>query len=331
MNLVCQSCERCPAIVTETAHDGAVPYSLCKACHTRLLAYSLRPLEWFNLAKRHGPAEALLHDDFYDRDGRATQPELELDRALLPAPSLAMVSHDAETLLDFSITRAPFLVDEADVQQAWRRLPAEQSVDTLLRRYADNHNREVRASILEVAAILGAPAARLVRQAWQTWAEDGPLWSLVHASAACLPFREGFALAVNAWEAVPDKARRNDFLALAYFRSPELLDWIERHAGEPVSDAWGALAARSGFSWHKAADWLNRGRPLNLIAIDALLEIAAPQTHFLKSVQPGLAGPADGQAMAAALRQAAENDPVPRVRRRIDVLLATLPDLFKLQ
>jgi hypothetical protein len=331
MNLVCQSCERCPATVTEPAHDGAEPYSLCKECHARLLAYSLRPLEWFNLAKRYGPAEALLYDDFYDRDGRATQPELEVDWALLPAPSLGMVSHDAETLLDFSIARGLFLADEADVQQAWKRLPAEQAVDTLLRRHADSHNSEVRASILEVAAILGAPAAGLVRQAWQTWTEDGTFWSLVHASAACLPFREGFALTVNAWEAVPDKARRNDFLALAYFRSPEVLDWIERHAGEPVTDTWGALAARSGFSWNKAEDWLNRGRPLNLIAIDALLEIAVPQTHLLKSVHPELVGPADGQAMAVALRQAAENDPVPRVRQRIDALLARLPDMFKPQ
>src|SRR5258707_12116757 len=35
------------------------------------------PLEWFNLAAKHGWRKYLLHDDFYDQDGTADVPKIE--------------------------------------------------------------------------------------------------------------------------------------------------------------------------------------------------------------------------------------------------------------
>ena len=48
--------------------------------------------EWYNLVIIHSPYKYYLHDDFYEEDGEATQPELEMDEhKLTPAPTLEEV------------------------------------------------------------------------------------------------------------------------------------------------------------------------------------------------------------------------------------------------
>ncbi len=37
--------------VVEPSDDPDQPYKLCNQCYKRLLKYSLRPVEWYNLAK----------------------------------------------------------------------------------------------------------------------------------------------------------------------------------------------------------------------------------------------------------------------------------------
>jgi hypothetical protein len=66
MSQPCQACETAVAEIVETCDDEHEPYHVCASCHGRLLARALRPLEWYNLAKRHGWFTYLLHDDFYD-------------------------------------------------------------------------------------------------------------------------------------------------------------------------------------------------------------------------------------------------------------------------
>lgn len=50
----CQSCRVTEAEVIESCDDEKYPYTLCKPCHQRLLERSLRPLEYLNLAAKHG-------------------------------------------------------------------------------------------------------------------------------------------------------------------------------------------------------------------------------------------------------------------------------------
>src|SRR5580692_1306653 len=102
----CQACESAPAEVVEPCDDAVEPYRVCAACHRRLRARALRPLEWYNLAKRHGWYPYLLHDDFYEQDGVASQPGEVVERPdAFPVPTLDAVSHAPAVLLDFSITR----------------------------------------------------------------------------------------------------------------------------------------------------------------------------------------------------------------------------------
>jgi hypothetical protein len=329
MTLSCQACEARPATVEEPADAPSEPYWVCQACHGRLTTRALRPLEWFNLAKRHGWTRFLLHDDFYDEDGTATQPEEGVEHPVrFPAPSLIDASTTADSLLDYSITR--WRLDGELVEQ-WTCLPQGEVLVALDRRFHASHNAAVRAVVLEIASIAGDPAATLVRHAWGQYPDDVPYWPLVQASAACLPFEEGLARAQSALAAMPDRLRRECFPALAHFRSPRVLTWIEAHAAEPTVESWGRLAAASAFDWHTAKQWLGAGRPLNLIAIDALLAIAEPRTPFLQRLRPSLGAAPSEMDLRQALEAAAVEDPVPRVRQRIGALLSKASALVQLR
>lgn len=325
MSVLCQACERIPSSVVEAADEPSEPYLVCQACHERLLSRSLRPIEWFNLAKRHSWQRFLLHDDFYDEDGMASQPDEEVQEPeRFPMPSLDEVCGGADSLLDYSITR--WLLDEK-VVKCWTSLQMDEVCLALNRRFGTTRNAAVRSVILEVAAIAGGPAADLVLQAWREYPDGVPFWSLLQASAACLSFEDGFARAEQALADMPEKARRDSFSALSNFKSPRALQWIESNAAEPLTEVWGRLAAASSFSWPKAQEWLGSGRPLNLIAIDALLAIADPRTPFLRSLQPKLDAPPDEREFRLVLGAAVVADPVPRVEQRVHSLLSKWSEL----
>jgi hypothetical protein len=325
MSVLCQACERLPSSVAESADEPSEPYLVCHACHARLLSRSLRPLEWFNLAKRHSWQRFLLHDDFYDDDGTASQPDDEvLKSELFPMPSLDEVSSEAESLLDYSITQ--WRIDDK-VVECWKIIPTNDVCVALNRRFGATCNAAIRSVVLEVAAIAGHPAADLVRQAWSQYPDRIQFWSLVQASAACLPFEDAFARAEQALANMPEKVRRDSLCALSHFKSSRVLQWIEKNAAEPSTEAWGRLAAASLFSWQKAQEWLGSGRPLNLIAIDALLAIAEPRSPFLRSLRPKLDSPPDEHEFRLVLAVAVVADPVPRVQQRVASLLSKWPAL----
>lgn len=325
MSPLCQACERRPSSVVEPADAPAEPYFVCQGCHGRLVARSLRPLEWFNLAKRHGWSRFLLHDDFYNDDGTASQPDEAVEAPeSLPAPTLKEAGVAPASLLDYTVTRWHI---EDELIEKWKSLPMGEVLSVLNGRFAATRNAAVRSVVLEVCSLVGPAAAELVRQAWHEYPEGVAYWSLVQETAACLPFEDGFARAERALADMPEKAMRESFSALAHFRSAHLLSWIEANACEPTTEAWGRLAAASAFSWGTAKAWIGAGRPLNLIAIDALLAIADPRTPFLRALQLSLGGPTDEGEMRQVLEAAMAADPVPRVKQRVGSLLSKLPAL----
>lgn len=321
MNQRCEACELAEVSIVEPCDDPEDPYRLCAACHRRLQARALRPLEWFNLAKRHGWCRYLLHDDFYDDDGTAAQPELEVDNAEeFPAPILASVREDSEKLLDYSITRWHL---EADVVAAWKQEDPQSVLSTASARFASNSNIEIRARVLSICACaVGHIGADFVRRAWDEYPERVALTSLANASAACLPHAEGVERVTAALARLKGREKLDQVFCLSYFRSPDALAWIEQNIFEPITESWGYLAAASKIDWSCAERWLGRGRPLSLVAIDALLAIARPRTPFLRETKPKLEGPPTFSRLQEVLLAYREHDPVPRVQQRIDALLA---------
>jgi len=321
MNGLCQSCRRETAEVSEPCDNKDAPYLVCRGCHARLLSRSLRPGEWFNLAATYGWWQYLLHDDFYDDDGTASQPEDVVEAAeLLPCPTLSQVSNDCERLLDYTTTRWRI---EDELAAAWCQLPPADVQRVVVQRFVGAPNSGVRSACLDVLAIaLKSSAGDFVAEVWQRHKDLVDISSLFRATAACMPVDQGFPLATTMVESLDGRERRNAMVALSYFQSPRALQWIEQHAAEPTTEDWGNLAAASCLSWSEVRSWLAHGRPLSLIAIDALRAIADPRTPLLRATSPALLTPPPQDDFLRALAAYEEQDPVPRVRQRIEFLRA---------
>jgi hypothetical protein len=111
-------------------------------------------------------------------------------------------------------------------------------------------------------------------------------------------------------------------LLLHAFGTPRALDWIERSALEDVGPDWGYLAAVSGFGWPRAERWLRRGRPLSLIALDALRNMEGKsESPIVEEANPKLCEPPPFDRAAQVLRAYAARDPVPRVERAVESVL----------
>jgi hypothetical protein len=329
MHQPCEACGRAEGRVVEPCDDARDPYRVCDACHRRLHARSLRPLEWFNLAKRHGWHQFLLHDDFYDEDGTATQPETRVNGARgFPAPTLAVVRQDCERLLDYSLTRWHL---DPEVVAAWAEHDRRAVLPTLAGRFAGTAKDEIRARVLSIcASAVREIGADFVRRAWEEYPGAVALIPLAEASAACLPHDEGFARVTTALAGFDGHEKRDRMFALSYFRSPDALAWIEQNVFEPIMETWGYLAAASHLDWLLVESWLAGGRPLSLVAIDALLAILRPRTPFLRQIEPTLAARPTLSRLREVMLQYRDRDPVPRVQQRIDVLLADAGQLANL-
>jgi hypothetical protein len=312
MESLCEACERLPVSHVEPCDDADSPYRVCSACHTRLLERSLRPIEWYNLAKWYGSWPFLLHDDFYLDDGTATQPETEVDSVEdHPAPTLDDVRHDPESLLDFTITQWQV---RDDVRKAWRSLASDRVLEIISRRFPETLSSLIRGRQLEVVAILGADGEAFVRKAWPCHPISLDLGSLAEASAACLPHHEGFTRVANALADLNGREKTDQMLFLSYFRSPDALDWIEENVSSPVMDNWGYLAAASHFDWPRAMRWIESGRPLSLIALDALSAIIEPRTPLLRAASPRLQLLPAPETLESVLTAHIERDSAPRVK-----------------
>ncbi len=320
MTAICQSCEVAQATVTDKCDDPVEPYLLCGSCHARLKARSLRPLEWYNLAKRHGWYQYFLHDDFYDDDGTAWQPEADVIEAeRFPIPDFASVCSNPETLLDWSITRW-HLRDQEFL--AWSIFSPDTKLRVLSNRFSATANSGIRSLILEIIGKTGdASNVAFVRYAWREYPENISLGSLVHASATCLPFEEGFERAISALASLEPSQRRNSMYCLGYFGSPAGLDWIEKNCSQPITESWGYLAAMCRPSWARLTAWLSRGRPLSLVAIDTLEAIARLRTPLLKERRVRLEQAPSFTELEAVLREYECRDPVPRVQKKVSGLL----------
>jgi hypothetical protein len=236
-----------------------------------------------------------------------------------PAPKLEDVEHDAGMLLDYSITRWHF---DGNVAAAWASLSRLKVLEVLSQRFGAAGNLEIRSRVLEIcASALDEAGADFVRYAWGDYPTAVALPSLAKASAACLPFREGFDRVVAALAQEEGSRKRDLMLSLGYFHSPEALDWIEKHIFEPITESWGYLAAASKLDWPRVEGWFEQGRPLSLVAIDALAAIIRPQSPFLRAYGPRLHQPPSADQLRRVLSAYAELDRVPRVQQRTSALL----------
>lgn len=324
--MYCQACKVRPVEVIEKCDDEMQPYELCNKCHKRLLTYSLRPIEWYNLSSIHTYNKFLLHDDFYEDNGEATQPEEDVEYSEeYKAPCLYTVENDIELLLDYCI--AKWWIEE-DMIKCLKKHNPQALQESIKCRFDKSENYYVKDRLYEIAAkSLGNLCREWIRERWNLYNGDHII-ALSEAAHYCLPFDEGYNLVKGALENIPEnKLPHIAFCCLYLFRTPLTLEWIETKVKSPVKDSWGRLAAASNPSWDKLNEWINKGRPHSFVAIDTLIKlIPHPGECVLSRLTPipALINPATIDSMAQVLREYSDKDKVPRVMQGIDKIIGNL-------
>jgi hypothetical protein len=137
----------------------------------------------------------------------------------------------------------------------------------------------------------------------------------------------------------PDGLAMTAFFMLHPFYTSRALDWIESHVDALKVRAHGEesdhnldlgflgdLAAVSEFSWPRAETWLGRGRPLSLVALDALLNLdGTSDSPVVQAAAPKLLDPAPRELAARILRDYAIKDRDPWVETACKTILKRWP------
>jgi hypothetical protein len=320
-------CEACLTAPIEREIENEVagsPFKVCQPCAHRLENLALRPLEWYRLSVIHGPAY-LLYDDFYNEAGKADQNRIPVKQAsLFPAPKLKAVANDLDALLDYSLTRWHLTDETVTAFKSHKQSEVLSAISMLVK---DRPGSWVETRCYEIAAsVLGPVAEEWVRSRWETGSRPAMLYSFIPAVVASLPHEEAIPMAITAVEQSGVSDLSVPALTLSRFHSPKVIDWIEGVATSPVSNRWGLLAARSGLSWATIIRWLKRGRPMSLVAMDALGVIMRPEHGGRPSAFPiAMKDAPSNDEILAHLREYARHDPVPRVTQMIDRIVTALP------
>ncbi|WP_240667861.1 hypothetical protein [Bacillus pumilus] len=324
---LCEACQKNAMNVVENSDEPKQPYQLCHPCHKRLLNYSLRPIEWYNLAVLHSPKQFLLHDDFYGEDGQAFQ--LEDDVIVTKedkAPTLQDVRQDLASLLDFSITRW-FL--EGDVIDALKQHDEKKILDSVQSRFDETRHVEVKSRMIEITAdVLGTSAAGWVRELLDQ-ADEEFLYPLSWAAASSLPEDEGLQHVIEKLKSISEKELPTAaFICLYRFRSYKIMDWMES-ACTQFHDHWGRLAAVSCPTWDRMKTWLDKGRPFSLIALDTMANCAKGNRPVLvEQCSPKILR-TDKNDVENTLNDYLQKDRVPRVKMKVSKIMNNKEDIFE--
>jgi hypothetical protein len=326
MPRICQATRTVPATVEIPSGSPDGPFYLCEAAAERLRTRSLAPREWYNLAVLFSPWVHELHDDFYDEDGTADQPDLpvpsygdERDRV----PTLAEVASNLAELIDYLQTR--WRIDE-DHKAAIRAHPPRLVLSIATARHAKTLNTSLRAVLEEVLAI----GARELSLPWfrariaETKADLR--LSIIASAAEVLPAGESFELATSELQLFPAESRHHHLYCLHILRNLNTPAWIERNVCPPVVNDWGRLAAMCNVDWTTTRRWLRSGRPLSLVALDSIIE-RVPRQPDRPSRAPKLQVPSGPSELSAALDNHLHSDPSVRVRQLTAFALKHLGDI----
>jgi hypothetical protein len=126
--------------------------------------------------------------------------------------------------------------------------------------------------------------------------------------------------------------RSSNAILLAYTGNPAALAWIGANVGSPVAGQWGVAAALLGTPWPQIVDWLQRGGPHRLMALDTLLAYRKPAVNMSPLEQ--IAAPVLPQAPAraeldAALAACLAASATPRIQAAVTAITQHAGDILR--
>ena len=120
---------------------------------------------------------------------------------------------------------------------------------------------------------------------------------------------------------------------LNYLQSDKSLQWIEDNISrtENIILNWGYLAGISKFNWKIAEKWLNSGRPLSLVALDAINFCTTKgerlnQSLMMREINPKMIDNPNLEVIAKKISEYHKEDNSPRVKRVVNSILQNLFD-----
>lgn len=305
------------------------PYRLCLSCCDRLKNMALRPLEFFNLTAIHGHSH-YLHDDFYDYDtGEAMQPETDvIDPEKFPFPTFEEIRSDLGKLIDYSFVQ---YFTEDNIIRELQKFDKQKVLNEIDKKVRYNNSISYKAYEI-VPYVVGRIAESWAKEQWINRCREESILTFAELLSGCMEKKEAFRLITSEIEKSADETLNSNISSLLYLRDEKTLDWIETVADKikNVSSDWGQLAASSQFSWKRAEKWLNTGRPLSLIALDAIYLCTckdyARQSIWLQKIKPQLVDQISPEKMAYKLREYLETDSVPRTKNAVGSIMYNLSE-----
>jgi len=147
-------------------------------------------------------------------------------------------------------------------------------------------------------------------------------------TANTLDIDQAFKIISTEIDLCEDRYLYEYILALNFIRSDKTLNWIETsaHRIKSVGGNWGHLAAISYFNWDRAEKWLSLGRPLSLVALDALIFCTTNgerlnQSLLLRKLNPRLIDNPRPDIVANRLQKYLLTDNVHRTRTSVDSII----------
>ncbi len=326
--MICQATQNEEARIAIPSRSPDGPYHLSIGAAERLRHLALRPREWFNLATIHGPFEFYLHDDFYDENGEACQPEYDVEQpARYPCPALEECAGDAQQLLNFSLTRWYL---RQPVIEAFSP-HAENLSSAIISRYAGTRNPWFRRRLMEIAGSVLKQRAEHWFRGIMGGAGNYDRIQYLRVAYQCLSHAEGLQAAQESLYGIAQRELAQECLVLACFRDRKVLDWIELNITDPLTFQWGDLAAVSAFDWDRAEKWLRGGRPLSLVALDAMCACVGShpgQSRLIQEFRPHMDSQIPASSIDTALREYARRDSSPRVRKAVNFIIKNLSTII---
>ncbi len=137
-----------------------------------------------------------------------------------------------------------------------------------------------------------------------------------------------FKIITNELDNCEDRYLNDYIVVLNHIRIEKNLDWIENNANriKNISSNWGHIAALSYFKWTRADKWLSMGRPLSLVALDALIFCTTNgerlnQSLIMREVNPKLIDNPKLDIVANRLQEYLKVDSVPRTKDSVSRII----------
>ena len=144
---------------------------------------------------------------------------------------------------------------------------------------------------------------------------------------------EAFKIISKEVDSCEDKYLNEYITALNFVRNDKVLDWIENniHRTTNIGINWGHLAASSCLSWDRASKWLASGRPLSLVALDAIMfcttvDERLNQSLWMRQIQPKLIDNPRPEIVAVKLQEHLQTDNTHRTKTAINKIIENLFD-----